>query len=504
MKKDIRYIFALLIGITFFGCSEDFLEKEPNGAPSNAVFWKTESDAIAAVNAIYANFGHLRQYGRGFYWYVNASDDMVTGRIKSDPDNIKNFYCTGNEGYTNNVWQLKYQVIKRCNDVLRNVPAMEIDNSLKNRILGEAHFVASVMYLELAYHYGDHRAGIPILDREDPSNYYIEREPNVASNYLFIADELKKAAELLPYFETYAAHDYGRAHKTAALGYLARTYIYLAQYDAQYWSEAEKVCDQIIASGKHALEEKYEDAFKIANNTGPEYMWSVVSSEREGSMFAVVAWENKGWGKINGWGYFQPTKELFDEYEEGDERRDWTIFKDGDVFQYFGEPFTWYQSSNNVTGYMFGKYREPFANANPIGNTIGSWPISTDLWLPLLRYAEIYLFKAEALAMQGKNCDDPINIIRARAGLPAKSNCTMEDVKHERRCELAGEWTDRHYDLVRWGDADENYAKPLHGSQGQEVWPARPHFDPSIHHVWPIPPHEIENSKGTLTQNEGW
>lgn len=502
--KNIRYIFTLLILVSFVGCNEDFLEKEPYGAPSNSIFWKTEADAISAVNAIYSNLTNLRQYGRGFYWYINASDDMVTGRIKSDPDNIKNFNITGNEGYTNNVWALKYQVIKRCNDVLRNVPDMDIDQALKNRILGEAHFMSSVMYMELAYHYGDQRAGIPILDREDPANYYIEREATVTSNYLFIADELKKAADLLPYFESYVPEDYGRGHKTAALGYLARTYIFLAQYDSQYWNEAEKVCDQIIGSGKHALESNFEDVFKIANNAGSEYMWSIVGDERDGSWFHTVCWENKGWGKFNGWGYYQLTKELFDEYEEGDERRDWTIFKEGDEFQYFGEPFTWTQTSNNITGYAIGKYREPFSYTNPIGNTIGGGTPSTDLWLSLLRYAGIYLFKAEALAMQGKNCDDPINEIRIRAGLAPKANCTMEDVKHERRCELAGEWTDRHFDLVRWGDADANYAQPLHGSDGQVVWPARPQYDPSVHHVWPIPPQEIENSKGTLIQNQGW
>ena len=155
---------------------------------------------------------------------------------------------------------------------------------------------------------------------------------------------------------------------------------------------------------------------------------------------------------------------------------------------------------------MFGKYREPFGYANPIGNTInsnGDEP-TTKLWVPLLRYAEVILFKAEALLKQNKNADQYINMIRARAGLAPKTNATLNDLKHERRCELAFEWSDRHFDLVRWGDADAAYANALHGSAGQVVWPARPQFNPAIHHVWPIPPDQIGNSKGTLTQNQGW
>ena len=60
-------------------------------------------------------------------------------------------------------------------------------------------------------------------------------------------------------------------------------------------------------------------------------------------------------------------------------------------------------------------------------------------------------------------------MIRDRAGLAPKSGCTMNDLKHERRCELAGEFADRHFDLVRWGDAQAAYAEPLHGVRNNFV-----------------------------------
>lgn len=105
--------------------------------------------------------------------------------------------------------------------------------------------------------------------------------------------------------------------------------------------------------------------------------------------------------------------------------------------------------------------------------------------------------------MSGQNADREINMIGKRAGLAPKSGCTMADLKHERRCELAGEWADRHRDLVRWGDAKDTYAKSLHGADDKQVWAPR-NFNPAVHNVWAVPQVEIVNSHGVIKQNEGW
>ncbi|WKN31417.1 RagB/SusD family nutrient uptake outer membrane protein [Porifericola rhodea] len=506
--KTLQYSILVFLILTVSACSEEFLELRPIGSPTDATFWQTDGDAIAASNGLYSAMTDDDMYGRGYFWFINASDDMVTGRVKADPDNMKNFICTGDEGYIRNIWSKKYTVIKRANDIINNLEGMEIDESLKNRIMGEAYFFSGLMYLDLAYRFGNEKAGVPIIDREDMANFNIPRTAHVNENYAYIVSEFEKAAALLPYFSEYGAADRGRAHKTAAQAFMAKTYLYWAQYDASKYSKAVESADLVINSGQHALintgnpSEDYRAVFSSAENFGSEYIWSVVSNTQTGSILPGVMFENKGWGKYNGWGYYQPTKELYDAYQEGDARRDVTIFKEGTEFTYFGEPFTWYQTSNNETGYMFGKYVEPFSDVNRV-NPNGDKP-STDLNVPLIRYAEVLLIKAEALIADGKNGDAPLNEVRTRAGLSPISGANMEDLKRERRCELAGEWSDRHFDLVRWGDADSIYAQPLHAHDGSVAWPARPQFDPEIHSVWPIPPHEIEASNGILSQNEGW
>jgi len=93
--------------------------------------------------------------------------------------------------------------------------------------------------------------------------------------------------------------------------------------------------------------------------------------------------------------------------------------------------------------------------------------------------------------------------VRKRAGLPPLTGATMDDLKRERRCELAGEFANRHLDLVRWGDAQSTYAKALHKADGSIVSPGRT-FNPAVHNVWPVPSNEITNGGGVITQNEGW
>lgn len=508
----------MLAGMLSLTSCDDMLDVTPQGSPSTDAYWRNQADAISAINGVYAEYSNDDMYGRGFFWLSNGSDDIGT-KPRAFSENVKAFRITGNEPEVKNVWAVHYRTMKRCNDVLRYVPAIGMDEALKKRILGEAYFHHAVMHLELAYHYGDHRAGIPIIDREHPEDPYVARPANVKVNYDYIVEDLKAAAERLPEFSGYLAVDYGRPHKTAAWAYLARTYLYAGD-----WANAELYADMVIATGKHALLNNFADVFTIANNFSTEYIWSVTSSAKDtglGSIFPGVLLEDKGWNKYNGWGVFYPTQDLYEEYEVGDKRREVTILKTGDKFKYFGDSVFFNQdkyvvSSSNRTGLQFRKFMEPYsypklddAVDTRYVNSNGDKP-TTALNVPLIRYADVLLMSAEAKIKQGKNGDAGINEVRKRAGLDPIGGATLDDLKHERRCELAGEWTDRHFDLVRWGDAERIYKEPLYHAYSKDdkgnpkvIYEGRT-FNPNVHHVWPIPPDEIAVSKGTLWQNKGW
>jgi len=217
-----------------------------------------------------------------------------------------------------------------------------------------------------------------------------------------------------------------------------------------------------------------------------------------------------------------PTLELVRAFEESDKRLPATILQPGDTITFFGAKKIYY-SNESFSGMQFNKLMDPFRVANPCGNTVnpnGDYP-TTNLNIPLIRYAEVLLMKAEALIRQGGNGDAPLNEIRARAGLPPRRNATKEDLMNERRCELAGEFSNRMLDLIRRGVAGKYVEKELHGYKavpkpGVEipqskddlmieevsVWNRRV-LNPAVNHVFPIPANEIAKSRN-LVQNKGY
>jgi tetratricopeptide (TPR) repeat protein len=506
MKTKIKYL--AIVAVTVFASCTKQLDIVPEGSPSAQNFWKTKEDALKAEAGMYEKYNEEDYYGRGMFWFINASDDMVTGRNKPEGDNIKNFnrsYVGG--GYTESQWSMRYAVIKRANDIIINVPNIQMDEDLKKHIIGDAYFNAALVYFQLAANYGNEKAGVPIVTPEFDASVAIPRAKNVNENYDYIISLFLKAAENLPNFRDMNTADYGKAHKTAAWAYLSKVYLYKKDY-----ANAAKYADMVIGSGQHDLLGNFNDVFKASNNWSKEYIWSVVSTPSGGgtgwgSKLPGVMLTNKAWGIYNGWGYYLPTKELYDSFETGDQRQGATILKPGDKFMFFGVERTFTKDAGATSNYQFKKYMEPFSYANPIPTHVNPNGDNgtTDLNIPLMRFAEVLLIKAEAAINSGGAGagDAELNKIRIRAGLKPLSGMSLSDLKRERRNELAGEWADRHRDLVRWGDAQATYAKPLHDFDGTEIWPARA-FNPQVHDVWAVPQREIDNSAGVITQNSGW
>jgi hypothetical protein len=527
--KNIYFILFSLVLLT--SCAEDWVDTKPYGLPTTAFFWQSDEDVNKAVASMYVPMGYESTWGRDLFFVQVASDDLIVGRTKQAAEDIKNFKPTGREGYLTSGWNDLYWMMDKANQVLANIDnAKNVSNAVRSRAKGEAYFVRAFSHFWIAYLWGNVNQGVPFDGPENPE--YQKRIPpqlpSVKDNYAQIISDLTKAADLLPLFETYGTADQGRAHKAAAWGYMVKVYAYWAGYDNTKWALIPDLCDKIKNEGKRALvkvagnpKESYRSVFTVAQNWGSEYLWSVNSGTEGGSEFPGVVLENKGWGKYNGWGYFQPTEELYNEYETTDPRRDVTILKFGDQFTYFGQSMR-YSSTNSMSGFQINKYMEPYSygtggnsGTNLFINQSGDNP-TTKLNLPLMRYAEILLFKAEALLKQNKPLEAaaPLNELRDRVGLAPIASPTLDDLKHERRCELACEWTDRLQDLKRWGDVAK-IQMPLHGRSHTdktnpdspytvvEVWKTRT-YDPAKHIAWPYNPDEISRSNGAYKQNAGW
>lgn len=533
MNKISNILIGLILfsGTVLTSCSK-FLEFESYGPPTYENYWKTDDDVLAAIDGL--SFWQAREGidGRGLMWFENCSDNLVTGRSQAEGDQIKNFQMSADNGRdVRQNWPIMYQLIAKSNDILANVPDMKITENVKTNAIGQAHFYRAFAYLWLAPWYGDNgpNGGLPIVTENTKFEELDAPRPvSVLENYDMIISDFTKAAELLPLMSQQAKADWGRPHKAAAWAFAARAALYAAQFDTEYHQTVLDMTAKIMAlsgADKRELYPEYQSLFRQESNYSSEYIFSIQGTAVEGPKFAGMSFQNGGWGYYNTWGYFQPTYELYSAYEAGDQRRDATILFPNQHIEFMSEDIHFGvkpASVSSTSGMTFRKWMHPFRKKEDAGIyfSTNSNNQSTRMSIPLIRYADILLMRAETLIWtKGERNEEAITLInkvRKRAGLPENSLATKEQLMNERRCELAFEYLpSRHIDLVRWKIAKQEYAKPLHGvkihlkedgtfdrTEVVEIWPAR-NFNPEIHHVFPIPQADISKSKN-LKQNQGY
>lgn len=183
-------------------------------------------------------------------------------------------------------------------------------------------------------------------------------------------------------------------------------------------------------------------------------------------------------------------------YEEGDLRRKINIFVHGDVYEGANEGPQAYDSTwNKFTGRNIAKYLV----VNPFDNTEGM--ADGHLNIPVIRYAEVLLIRAEALNEMGQTseAEQLLNRVRNRAGLPdVEEGLSKEEFRlkilHERRIEFFAEGQ-YFFDEVRILSKEALIQRML--ANGKEDF----NYDRDIY--MPIPQSEIDlNDK--LVQNPGY
>lgn len=469
MKLTILSL-AALSALTFTSCS-DWLDVKPEGTPNETNYWLTDDHYTTAITTLYGNLSMEETWGRDLFWEQGASDDIFYSRSRGNAQmNLANLNMDGEtEGSIQSFYNYMYETNAASNDVINHALKLESRSAIIDNRLGEAYFMRAFSHFMIAYRYGRVDNGVPFDRYEDyeeyPSGKIPEQRASVLDNYELIIEDLDKAADLLPWFTQYGSEDYGRASKDAAIALKVKTYAYWAQHDPAQWQKIPALVDQLENEGGRGLMDSFAALFESANEWSQEYIFSVNSSGSTlaGSIFPGMMLDNKGWGRYNGWGNFKPTLELWAEYDENDARRPVTIMQYGDEFTFFGEKRRFYSTADLECGFHFNKYMEPFryGSVDPVsGAGVGNTHVSpngnrptTDLNLPIMRFAEMLLFKAEALIETGKGAEAAtvLNRISSRAGMGnLYTNATIEDLMHERRLELAGEFTDRVMDLKRW------------------------------------------------------
>lgn len=545
MKTNKYICISILLALIFSSCS-DFLDVQSEGNATTTSYFVNDQQAIDAITALYKPLHSESSFGRNLYWEQGAACDVVWGRTRSF-NTLATFAYTGDESPLTENFNLFYGIMARSNWVIQQLLIKQKSGSLSNiesRSLGEAYFMRGMSHFIIAYRYGTNKQGVPFVRYEDYSGNYDysipTQQPSVVDNYKYIIEDMDNAISHLPKFEEYDSDNQGRAHQAAAVAYKAKVYAYWATWDASQWSNVISMINSLETDYGRGLSSTYSEIFSsnYDNFFNKEYIWSIPSdggANGGGSEFPGVLLENKGWGFYNGWGQFKPSFDIYEEMVkdgDGNDRLKKSILEYNQEFQFWGQTRKFYSSSDIEAGFMVNKYMDPFkyANADQDGyvNTSGDWPTAR-LNFPIIRFAEMLLFRAEAYLMTGQTekAKTDLNRIRKRSNLQELDHAaTMEDLYHERRCELAFEFTDHLFDLKRWNRSSNETIKSLankelnahprirkysNRSNPESTYVISDYEDyknkltyQDYMMVFPYPSEQITKSNGKLIQNEGY
>jgi hypothetical protein len=469
-----------LSALALSACS-DFLNVTPEGNPSGDTYFVNDQQAIDAIDALYAPIHQDGVLGRDIFWEQGAACDIVWGRSRSY-NTLATFGYTGNEDPLKGTLNKFYENMSRSNFIIKKLLEKKAHTTLsavETRSLGEAYFMRGMVHFLVAYRYGTDKQGVPFVRYEDFDGDYDNSIPpqqaSVVDDYKYIIEDMDNAIAYLPKFEDYADVDRGRAHQAAAVAYKAKVYAYWATWDESQWGNVIKMVDLLENTYGRDLAPSLDVVFSsdFKNFWNKEYIWTIPSNggaNGGGVEFPGVVLENKGWGVYNGWGQIKPSYDIYEEMAKdgaANDRLRRSILEYNQEFQFWGETKYFSSSSDLEAGFQINKYMDPFkykdADKEGYVNPNGNWPTAR-INFPLIRFAEMMLFRAEAYIMTGEPAKalNDLNRIRTRSNLaPLTTTPTMTDLYHERRCELAFEYADHLFDLKRWHRSSNAVIKDL-------------------------------------------
>jgi hypothetical protein len=462
--KHINKILVLLIVLPVASCS-DFLDEAPQGTYSNATFYQTEVHAMLALTGIYNSASFVSTNNSLWVFGDVASDDATKGGAAGDQSDIQfidEFSYSRNNGSLEKIWKHYYEGVTRANYLLYYGPDIVMDEDVKSGILGEAKFLRAYFYFNLVNIFGE--VPLKLLPPLSPETINLPVS-SVELIYAQIEKDLQEAELAIAPFpdDVFVILGNGRATKGAALGLLAKSYLY-----QEKWSNVLTAIAAIDALGYYQLQVVYKNNFIDSTQNNTESLFEIQHLSTQTPKLGSHLNQYFSPAKDNGYYFNAPLQDFVDEFEltggnVPDPRLDYTVGRAGQTWVN-GEAF---DPAWSATGFLQKKHIQS-KNEEPI---IGD----ASLNYAYLRYADILLMKAEALneSGQGGAALVPLNLVRARAresylydeDLPgfgvvpagllpdvtATDLPTLRDaIRHERRVELGFEFH-RFFDLIRYG-----------------------------------------------------
>ena len=402
--KLLPFVVVGFILISFASCS-DIVDKSPLGEQTSENFFQNEEEAIQATNASYQK---LRDWNLHVFSFIGLtdiiSDDATKGSTPNDAAQlieIDELTYDAGSGDVNAWWSGNYQGIYRTNIAIQNIPGIDMNTALRDRLVAENHFLRAYYYFNLVRGFG----GVPLITAPLSPDEYDQERATEEAIYDQIITDLELAREDLPFKSDYPAQDLGRATKGAADALLARVYLYQEDYDL-----ALDYATDVIESGEYALLEDYFQIFTVEGENSSESIFEVQATDSEeggtGSQYGQVQGVR---GQPNlGWGFNRPSRDLDAAYENGDLRQQATILSPWEELP-DGTGLTVVENTTMVDDRYNKKAFAPSDHAGGRGDS----PVN----IRRIRYSDILLIAAEASYRENNETDARryLNDVRERA-----------------------------------------------------------------------------------------
>lgn len=532
--KSLPLCGVLLLSAT--SCSDDFFDISNPNEISESNFWKTEDDALMALTGCYdamQNGDLFNDYLDGWKFGFLCRETCTDNGDHSWGDwmlgsSIAKGTSTAKDECFSKYWNCNYELIKRCNTLIKNIDGMTIADNKKAAFKAEAIALRALGYCNLVSVFRD----VPYL--EEPLTL-AECEPARTSKEEIATKVLADLKANLPNLPVKGAAAKGRLTQEAGYAIMGRMALFTKHYD-----DAIEAYNKVI--GKYSLfksgdgsdgYKNYSELFTEKNEECDEVILGIhyagpglnegqtFSISWGGPMNAVEATRNlcddyyctdglpidksplfKG---KTGKAAYDKANPDFERYENRDPRLKGTLFVPGMTWlDHYYDNVKYVIPSNSQVAIM--KWFVPENMANEYDGSLDYY---------VIRYAEVLLSLSEAMIEKGGYSQDQItkyiNEVRERVHMPKVEDVEgtglsteqlRQIVRHERRVELAFEDL-RFADLYRWGEW-ENAIKRMnqeYATYGNGVYERQ--YRGAQDDVWPIPQNEIDTDRN-LKQHKEW
>lgn len=518
MKNLNKIIASLFLLSVLFSCSDELLDKTPKDRLSPSTFYQNETQAKMALMGVYSAL-QPNATPTHFYQYEFMSDNGYCHHAWQGSMEVGEWLTNSSSWAPGAKWSQDYTIISRANKFMADLEKATLSDNIKTQMTAEAKFLRAYAYSDLITYFGD----VPLILKElSLSDAYVSRNGK-AEVLAAILKDFDDAASALP--PSYGKSDLGRATKGAALAYKAKILLY-----NEKWAEAAQAAKAVMDLAVYDLYPNYEELFSEAKENNIEVIFDIqYIKTTQAQPWPTSALNLSEWPTAN------VTLDLINSYymTNGLPITDPSSgFNPQDPFKNRDSRLA---ASVVLPGSKFGS--KTFIPANdevPSGARprkyadLGTADVNnTSINTILMRYADIYLMRAEALIESGSIAQevyDLINKVRTRAGMP-----TVESVegvglnqsqlrnilRHERRVEFYNEGT-RYADMLRW--KDQSLVHDVYGYDKSKLSdPTNPAkwvfeqvkletrtFDSKKGWLWPVPQSDIEINKNLLPNNPGY